>query len=177
MSTPQPDQQLTRRRVTASVLGILALVAVLALTWWIDDRGGPDDSAAPVSSGPSVTAGDSLGPPPTPPSGSQSRPTRTPATDVPERVADTLALIDAGRWPEAANAPGTKGGVTFRNNERRLPQRGADGSRMRYKEWDVNPKKRGRGRDAERIVTAADGSAWYTLDHYQTFTKIRGPSS
>lgn len=48
---------------------------------------------------------------------------------------------------------------------------------MRYQEWDVNPKARNRGRDAERIITAADGSAWYTLDHYQTFINIRGPNS
>ena len=38
---------------------------------------------------------------------------------------------------------------------------------------DVNPKKNGQGRDAERIVTGNDGSAWYTLDHYDTFVRIR----
>lgn len=29
------------------------------------------------------------------------------------------------------------------------------------------------GRDATRIVTGSDGSAWYTDDHYATFTQIR----
>ncbi len=37
----------------------------------------------------------------------------------------------------------------------------------------MNPKKNGQGRDAERIVTGNDGSAWYTLDHYDTFVRIR----
>ena len=34
----------------------------------------------------------------------------------------------------------------------------------------------GRGRDAERIITADDGSAWYTDDHYRSFKQIRGPN-
>ncbi|GAB17598.1 putative guanyl-specific ribonuclease [Gordonia effusa NBRC 100432] len=96
---------------------------------------------------------------------------------MPARVSATLALIDAGRWPEAANAPGTQGGRTFRNNEGRLPRKAASGKAMRYQEWDVNAKAPNRGRDAERIITAADGSAWYSLDHYRTFIKIRGPNS
>lgn len=47
---------------------------------------------------------------------------------------------------------------------------------LRFQEWDVNPKKPGRGRDAERIITADDGSAWYTDDHYRSFKQIRGPN-
>ena len=42
-----------------------------------------------------------------------------------------------------------------------------------YREWDVNPKPATGRRDAERIVTGSDGSAYYTSDHYQTFRKIR----
>lgn len=88
-------------------------------------------------------------------------------------VLATLVEIDAGRWPDSANAPGTKGGITFRNSEGRLPAVGAGGGRVVYQEWDVNAKKNGQGRDAERIVTGNDGSAWYTLDHYDTFVRIR----
>ncbi|MEO9326498.1 ribonuclease domain-containing protein [Gordonia aurantiaca] len=95
---------------------------------------------------------------------------------IPAHVLRTLAYIDAGEWPEAANAPGTKGGVTFRNNEGLLPRTDSGGRRVTYREWDVNPKAPNRGRDAERIVTGSDGSAWYTADHYRTFVKIRGPS-
>ncbi|MCD2145311.1 ribonuclease domain-containing protein [Gordonia paraffinivorans] len=95
---------------------------------------------------------------------------------IPPHVLRTLAYIDAGEWPEAANAPGTKGGVTFRNNEGLLPRTDSGGRRITYREWDVNPKAPNRGRDAERIVTGSDGSAWYTADHYRTFVKIRGSS-
>lgn len=95
------------------------------------------------------------------------------SSDAPARVLATLVEIDAGRWPDSANAVGTKGGITFRNSEGRLPAVGAGGGRVVYQEWDVNPKKNGQGRDAERIVTGNDGSAWYTLDHYDTFTRIR----
>lgn len=100
-------------------------------------------------------------------------PAQQTSSDAPPRVIATLAEIDAGRWPDSANAPGTKGGITFRNSEGRLPAVGAGGGRVVYQEWDVNPKKNGQGRDAERIVTGNDGSAWFTLDHYETFSRIR----
>jgi guanyl-specific ribonuclease Sa len=42
-----------------------------------------------------------------------------------------------------------------------------------YQEWDVNPRVASQDRDAERIITGSDGSAWYTTDHYHTFHRIR----
>lgn len=92
---------------------------------------------------------------------------------VPERAYRTLEEIDAGRWPDSANAPGTKGGERFGNREGRLPETDSAGRPLTYKEWDVNPKQPNRSRDAERIVTGSDGSAWYTGDHYETFTRMR----
>lgn len=53
-----------------------------------------------------------------------------------------------------------------------LPQVDGAGTPITYQEWDVNPAGPG-GRDAVRIVTGNDGSAWYTEDHYGTFTRIR----
>lgn len=44
-----------------------------------------------------------------------------------------------------------------------------------YREWDVNPKVKGQSRDDLRVVTGLDGSAYYTNDHYETFTMMRGP--
>ena len=62
--------------------------------------------------------------------------------------------------------PGYVGGRHFQNRERRLP-------RGFYREYDVNPKIRGRGRDAERIVIEQrTGKAYYTGDHYRTFTPL-----
>ncbi|WP_345001279.1 ribonuclease domain-containing protein, partial [Tsukamurella soli] len=92
------------------------------------------------------------------------------AAGVPQRVVATLALIDAGKWPPAGS--GTHGGTTFANREGRLPA-AVNGRRISYTEWDVNVKQRGHTRDAERIITGSDGSAWYTLDHYKTFVRIR----
>lgn len=94
-------------------------------------------------------------------------------SSIPSHVWSTLKLIDADKWPEAANAPGTRGGDRFGNYEKRLPQRDDAGKKLRYQEWDVNPKKQNRSRDAERIVTGSDGSAWYTADHYDSFTQMR----
>lgn len=95
------------------------------------------------------------------------------AHSAPKRVTDTLAHIDAGDWPGAAHAPGTHGGDPFGNREKRLPATDSAGKKITYAEWDVNAKKKGQGRDAERIITGSDGSAWYTLDHYSHFTRIR----
>jgi ribonuclease T1 len=62
--------------------------------------------------------------------------------------------------------PGYVGGRNFQNRERRLP-------RGYYREYDVNPKIRGRGRDAERIVIEQrTGKAYYTGDHYRTFAPL-----
>ncbi len=62
--------------------------------------------------------------------------------------------------------PGYVGGRNFQNRERRLP-------RGYYREYDVNPKIRGRRRDAERIVIEQrTGKAYYTGDHYRTFVPL-----
>lgn len=96
-----------------------------------------------------------------------------PTANVPAAAVATLQKIDAGKWPAAANPPGTKGGDTWRNQDRDLPAKDSAGKPISYQEWDVNPKQRGQSRDAERIITGSDGSAWYTGDHYRSFTRMR----
>ncbi len=88
---------------------------------------------------------------------------------VPAKVAEVLRYID--KHKEAP--PGHVGGRTFENRERRLPPKDARGRRIKYQEWDVNRKVRGKNRGPERLVTGSDGSAYYTGDHYKTFKKIR----
>jgi ribonuclease T1 len=88
---------------------------------------------------------------------------------VPEKVARVLAHIDKYNKPPK----GYVGGRTFTNRERRLPQADRDDKPIKYREWDVNRKVRGRNRGPERLVTGSDGSAYYTSDHYITFKKIR----
>jgi ribonuclease T1 len=86
----------------------------------------------------------------------------------PERVAPQKAhdLLVQLQSRQGKPLPGYIGGREFRNRERRLP-------RGHYREYDVNPKIRGRPRDAERIVIEQDtGRAYYTSDHYRTFVPL-----
>ncbi|MFJ4658284.1 ribonuclease domain-containing protein [Nocardia sp. NPDC088792] len=92
---------------------------------------------------------------------------------VPDQAYRTLTEIDAGRWPGSANSPGTHGGDTWNNRDGQLPRTDSSGKRINYQEWDVNPKIPGQTRDAQRIITGSDGSAYYTGDHYKTFTRMR----
>ncbi|NMO04162.1 ribonuclease N [Gordonia sp. TBRC 11910] len=174
--TPRPQSAATvarnRRKSLASAIAVVIIVLICGAVWLVAHRSGASSTAKTATASTS-TSKNAAGKP----SSTKTTGKTTAASGVPARVTATLALIDAGRWPDAANAPGTQGGRSFRNGEGLLPRTDASGKNMRYQEWDVNAKRPGRGRDAERIITAADGSAWYTLDHYRTFIKIRGPNS
>lgn len=87
--------------------------------------------------------------------------------DVPQKVYKVLAYIRTNdRAPE-----GYQGGRKFGNYEKHLPLKDERGGAMKYREWDVNPKKKGKNRGAERLITS-DKHAWYTRDHYNSFTEI-----
>ncbi|MEU7769157.1 ribonuclease domain-containing protein [Nocardia sp. NPDC049190] len=169
-ATPKLIRALT---VVGAVALALVVVAVLAL------RAGDDNTPASTATAHATTA-HTVAPRGTAPhdgstmsrDGSTMSPV-TQAPGVPDRAYLTLREIDAGRWPDSANSPGTKGGERWMNRGRDLPVEDASGNAMTYQEWDVNPKQPGRSRDAERIVTGSDGSAWYTGDHYKTFTRMR----
>jgi ribonuclease T1 len=110
--------------------------------------------------GPSVTRFDEG-------AGALNRPPITPHVRdeqaAPQKAHDLLARLQA-RYGKPL--PGYIGGREFRNRERRLPP--GD-----YREYDVNPKIRGRSRDAERIVIEqTSGRAYYTGDHYRTFIPL-----
>ncbi|MFQ6230235.1 ribonuclease domain-containing protein [Nocardia sp. NPDC002869] len=164
------------RAKVVKVLSAVGAVLVAVVVALLSAQGGGEDSGSPAAAARSQTTVTSTSAVPKP------APGRTTASDapvvskvpgVPDRAYATLAEIDAGRWPDSANAPGTKGGVPFGNREGRLPAADSAGKGIKYQEWDVNPKKPGQSRDAERIVTGGDGSAWYTGDHYDTFTRMR----
>lgn len=75
---------------------------------------------------------------------------------------------------ENRKAPdGYVGGREFQNREKRLPSKQPDGKSMRYQEWDVNPKRNGVNRGAERLITSANERAWFTADHYKTFQELK----
>lgn len=92
---------------------------------------------------------------------------------VPDRAYQTLIEIDAGRWPSSADAPGTKGGDQWMNRGGSLPTSDSSGKAITYREWDADPKKPGQARDAQRIITGSDGSAYYTGDRYKSFIRMR----
>ncbi|MGW4368792.1 ribonuclease domain-containing protein [Nocardia takedensis] len=156
-------------RVLSAVLGIAVVIvaAVLGLRTDGDSEpstAGPARTSAVHTSAPGAAAV---------PVASQTAAPPTKVAGVPEHAYSTLVEIDAGRWPDSANAPGTKGGERWMNRGGDLPRSDPQGRAITYQEWDVNPKQQGRSRDAERIVTGSDGSAWYTGDHYATFTRMR----
>ncbi|MFD0365798.1 ribonuclease domain-containing protein [Nocardia sp. GCM10030253] len=163
------------RRGSYVVLGVLAVL--LAVVGLIALNGGGDGGSVLGSA--TTTARSATATPVKPPvAGSTGTPGATApvasrAPGVPDRAYVTLAEIDAGRWPDSANAPGTKGGDRWMNRGGTLAAKDSAGKPITYQEWDVNPKQRNRSRDAERIVTGSDGSAWYTGDHYETFTRMR----
>ena len=86
-----------------------------------------------------------------------------PDVEVPRQARAVLAEMERrhGEPP-----PGYVGGRVFGNRERRLP-------RGSYREYDVNPKGRGKNRGAERLVIERrTGKAYYTPDHYETFVPM-----
>lgn len=88
-------------------------------------------------------------------------------SDIPAKAYTVLKYIRAN----GKAMPDYVGGRTFQNREKRLPMQ--DGSKkIRYQEWDVNPKQRGQNRGAERLITSPD-KAYYTADHYKTFTQMK----
>ncbi|MFM1724875.1 ribonuclease domain-containing protein [Rhodococcus sp. PAM 2766] len=151
------------RRKSPIVALLVALVG-LAVALFVGTQNGGDEKSSVASS---VSATSSAA------ASAKAATTTAPrqVSGVPQAAWVTLAAVDAGRWPPG-DAPGTQGGRTFGNHEGRLPAT-AGGQKVRYQEWDVNRKVDGRGRDAERIVTGSDGSAWYTDDHYETFARMR----
>jgi len=164
------------------IIALLVALVGLAVAVFVGTQSGGDDTApAATSASTSVSATGSAPATTTAAKTTTAKATTTrasatttaaqQASAVPQAAWATLAAIDAGRWPPA-DAPGTEGGRTFGNHEGRLPATNG-GQRVRYQEWDVNRKQSGRGRDAERIVTGSDGSAWYTDDHYETFARMR----
>jgi len=93
--------------------------------------------------------------------------------EIPNKAQETLDHIDrTGEHP-----PGYVGGADFDNDGRGggevLPRFDADGEAITYREWDVDPYQDGVNRTSDRVVTGSDDSAYYTSDHYETFTRMR----
>lgn len=132
---------------------------------------GPGTSA-PVTDGPTVPQS------PPPPTNYPDADTLAPATattglptidvrDLPAQAVRTLQLIkDGGPFPFPRD------GLMFQNRERHLPGRPFGF----YHEYTVvTPGAADRG--GRRIVTGADGSRFWTTDHYESFQEVIAPWS
>ena len=90
--------------------------------------------------------------------------------------ANAQKVVDVAKAKNGAVQAGFKGGSKFANDGRdasaTLPKTTADGTPINYKEYDTTPKVQGVDRTAERVVIGSDGKAYYTSDHYKSFTPI-----
>ena len=98
---------------------------------------------------------------------------RRTANTIPQKVLDTLETVRRTSNPR----PGYVGGRRFLNDGRGggevLPGTTSAGTPITYREFDVNPYSAGVNRGAERLVVGSDGRAYFTDNHYQTFTEIQ----
>jgi ribonuclease T1 len=94
---------------------------------------------------------------------------QAPQDPIPAYVRETLAYVRQHGYAP----PGFLGGRVFGNYEGALPRYDSHRKRIEYREWDVRPRAEGHNRGAERLITDRLGRAWYTADHYRTFTEVK----
>lgn len=98
---------------------------------------------------------------------------KIPFGSAPDKAWSVLNRVDS----KGAPFSGYKGGSLFANDGRAggavLPRSTSGGQPISYREWDLDPNVKGVSRSAERLVTGSDGTAYYTADHYVSFTQIR----
>ena len=100
-------------------------------------------------------------------------------TTVPQEARDLLTKLKTQRgWPRTAgSAPqGTKGRGVYRNETRpyhqKLPEFDHSGQ-ISYFEYDLFRKVKDVNRGAHRLVVGTNGRAYYTNNHYVTFTEVK----
>lgn len=95
------------------------------------------------------------------------------ANETPKKALD---VVEYAAKNKGAAKPGYKGGGNFANDGRGggqvLPKTDSKGNPIKYKEYDVNPYQKGVNRGTERVVIG-NGKAYYTNNHYKTFTLIK----
>jgi len=138
-----------RRRRIRPIGLFISLLCAFSLVSWVSSAAG-DVGDAPLNANTIISSPNQI-----------ERPSSL--STPPQKAYDLLKqLEERGGIP----LPGYVGGRDFQNRERRLP-------RGSYREYDVNPKIRGRRRNAERIVIEQRiGKAYYTGDHYRTFVPL-----
>jgi guanyl-specific ribonuclease Sa len=83
------------------------------------------------------------------------------------QIGIVVAAMDATGHPPTGVTQGGHPPGAFRNREGRLP-RGVS-----YIESDIWPQRAHGGRGSERLIFGGKPDIWLTLDHYESFEKIR----
>ena len=104
----------------------------------------------------------------TPDGGYSGGPTENSQGSIPQNAKAVVSYVQSHN---GSPLPGYKGGRTFHNDGRGGGEILPTGTT--YREYDIYPYTPGIDRGVERVVIGADGSAWYTNDHYFTFTQLR----
>jgi ribonuclease T1 len=107
------------------------------------------------------------------PAPADCRPNPVAPSRIPEAAWRTLDHVRRTGEAPRDHVGGRRYGNYGGGGEEKLPVHDARGRRIEYQEWDIRPKIPGRNRGAERMVTGSDGRAWYTADHYCSFTEMR----
>jgi ribonuclease T1 len=152
-------------RVAAAASSLLLLVVALAV-WWLQGGDGtttaPDDQPRAAPSSTTNLAAPSGTTDAVPEVHPESGLPYVALADLPPEAAGTVELIDAG-----GPFPYDEDGSTFGNYEGLLP----DHEIGYYREYTVEtPGSPDRG--ARRIVAGADGTLYWTEDHYESFEVI-----
>lgn len=145
----------SRRRITAALIGLLALVGGIWLAQ--DGRSGEQGGAVPTgrpagAAAPAPAAEQDLG---------QAQAVQALSTLPPETGA-TWELIQRGGPFDS-----DRDGATFGNREGLLPARPPG----YYREYTV-PTPGSDDRGARRLVTGRGGELYYTADHYESFVAV-----
>jgi hypothetical protein len=89
---------------------------------------------------------------------------------------EEINVIEYAKNHSGATQRGYKGGRAFLNSGSDggevLPRVDENGADITYREYDIHPYTKGVNRGTERVVVGSDGKAYYTKDHYKTFTPI-----
>lgn len=107
------------------------------------------------------------------PLAAQCKPRQVAPWEIPAAARKTLAHILAHGEAPPGHVGGRRFGNYGRGGEQKLPITDAVGRKIAYREWDIHPRVPGRNRGPERLVTGSDQRAWYTADHYCTFTELK----
>ncbi|HBT94845.1 MAG TPA: ribonuclease [Coriobacteriia bacterium] len=101
-------------------------------------------------------------------------------SSLPQNVQDSYKGYEGSGWQgqRPGSTEGTGAGGAYHNRDDgtgsggKLPTEDVTGKPIAYKEYDVNDRVPGAGRDEERFVIGSDGSVYYSNDHYASFVKI-----